>query len=137
MKSALYRFLRFRVAAPRRTEELPQKYLDLVSQDTVAPYFGVLDRLAREHHFQVLVAVFPRFTRNFAAYPLGEQHRFAQGLAERHRFAYLDLIGPFDDCRKASPEPIEVDNFHPSARGHRCAAEALAAKIAGELMAER
>jgi lysophospholipase L1-like esterase len=137
MKSALYRFFRFRVAAPRRTEELPRKYLDLVSQDTVADYFGVLENLAREHRFQVLVAVFPRFTRNFAAYPLGDQHRFAEELAERHHFSYLDLIVPFDQCRKESPEPIEVDNFHPSARGHRCAAEALAGKISAELMAGR
>lgn len=137
MKSALYRFLRFRLAAPRKVEELPKKYLDIVARDTVAEYFGVLEGLAEQNDFEVLVAVFPRFTRKLAAaYPphLAEKHAYAQGLAEKHGFAYLDLLGAFDACRKASPEPIEADNFHPSARGHRCAAEALAEKIGGEMM---
>lgn len=136
MKSALYRFIRFRLAAPRQVEELPQKYLDIVARDTVAEYFGVLEELAKQNGFEVLVAVFPRFTRKFAAYPphLAEKHAYAQGLAEKHRFAYLDLLSAFDECRKASPEPIEADNFHPSARGHHCAAAALAEKIGGEMM---
>jgi lysophospholipase L1-like esterase len=127
--SALYRFLHFRVLAARRPAELPQRYLDMVSRDTVADYFGVLHDLARDHRFDVLVVVFPRFVRNFAAYRLGDQHRFAQDLAARNGFRFLDLIAPFDRCRKASEVPIELDNFHPSAYGHRCAAAAIAAEI--------
>jgi len=74
----------------------------------------------------VLVAVVPRFVRNFKAYRFGRQHAYAQGLAAEHGFAFIDLIGAFSRCRDAGGEPIELDNFHPSAYGHRCAAEALA-----------
>ncbi|HXU45618.1 MAG TPA: SGNH/GDSL hydrolase family protein [Thermoanaerobaculia bacterium] len=134
-ESALYRFFRYRIFPPHPgpQDERVGKYLAEVSSDRVAEYFGVLEDLSRSRHFDVLVAVFPRFTKNFHAYPLGEQHRFAKDLAARHHFHYLDLIDPFQACRDASPEPIEVDNFHPNARGHRCAAEALAAKIRGEI----
>jgi lysophospholipase L1-like esterase len=126
--SALYRLLRFRVLAHRAPspQAEPDKYLAMVSNDTVAEYFGVLDDLSRQHGFKVLVAVVPRFVRTFSYYRFGDQHAFAQGLAAQHGFAYLDLIGAFSQCRAASAEPIELDNFHPSAYGHRCAAEALA-----------
>lgn len=152
VKSALYRFVRFRVLAPRRphtapatpaapapaggtagaaaaSDSGPQRYLDMVSADTVAPYFGVLRGLAREHHFQVLVAVFPRFVRTFSAYNFGSQHQFAADLAKENGFALADLLVPFSDCRKASPQPISTDNFHPSPYGHRCAAQAIARAI--------
>ncbi len=136
VKSALYRFFRYRVFPPHRGPADPQRveqFLADVSTDRVAEYFGVLDNLAQKNGFQVLVAVFPRFTKNFHAYPLGEQHAYAKNLAGQHKFHYLDLIDPFQACRDASPEPIEVDNFHPNARGHACAAEAMAGKILGEV----
>jgi lysophospholipase L1-like esterase len=126
MSSAIYRLVRFRVLAHRPPPPDPQQSLAMVSADTVAEYFGVLDRLADEHHFEVLVAVIPRFVRAFSRYHLGAQHAYALGLAEQHGFAAVDLIGAFDRCRNAASEPIELDNFHPSAYGHRCAAEALA-----------
>jgi lysophospholipase L1-like esterase len=139
VKSALYRFLRYRVtgAARRRPApaETPQHYLDLVSADTVAPYFGILKNLAAEHHFQVLVAVFPRFVRNFRAYPLGAQHQYVHDLAQQNGFALADLLVPFSDCRDAASapggagEPISTDYFHPTPYGHRCAAAALAKAV--------
>jgi lysophospholipase L1-like esterase len=130
-KSALYRFLRYRVMASKKPiERDPQRLLDQVAKDTVAQYFGELATLAREHDFEVLVAVVPRFTKNFRAYPLGDQHAYAEGLAKQHKFAYLDLISPLQACRESAPtDPIELDNFHPSATGHRCIAEALAGVI--------
>ncbi len=136
VKSALYRFFRYRVFPPHRGPADPKRveqFLADVSTDRVAEYFGVLDELSKQNGFEVLVAVFPRFTKNFHAYPLGDQHAYAKDLATKHQFHYLDLIDPFQACRDASSEPIEVDNFHPTARGHRCAAEALAGKILGEV----
>jgi lysophospholipase L1-like esterase len=134
VRSALYRFLRFRVlramtarrAAP---EPDPQHYLDLVSADTVAPYFGTLRQLADQHHFQVMIAVFPRFVRTFSYYPFGRQHQFVGDLARRNGFALVDLLVPFSDCRKAAAEPISSDNYHPSPYGHRCAAQAIAQAV--------
>jgi lysophospholipase L1-like esterase len=158
VKSALYRFVRFRALAAKRprpassapvapaaataeTTSAPdtagpaasgtaasptQHYLDLVSADTVAPYFGVLRDLARQHHFQVLIAVFPRFVRTFSSYNFGRQHQFVADLAKANGFALVDLLVPFSDCRRASAEPISSDNFHPSPYGHRCAAAAIA-----------
>jgi lysophospholipase L1-like esterase len=140
VKSALYRFLRFRVLAPRArsgaggglTPE-EQKGLDLVSGDTVAEYFGVLAGLAREHRFQVLVAVFPRIVKSFDFYRFRGQHVFVGDLARRQGFHLVDLLEPFARCRAASSTPIGADNWHPSAYGHRCAAEAIDRAILAEV----
>ena len=127
MWSALYRLVRFRVLAHRQPPPAdPQKYLEMVSGDTVAEYFGELEGLAHTHRFDVLVAVVPRFVRNFRHYRFGDQHAYARSLATQHGFGFVDLLGAFTQCRNAGGEPIELDNFHPSAAGHRCAAEALA-----------
>lgn len=158
VKSALYRFVRFRVLAARRPPPRPaaaaaggtgtggeaaaaagdegngpgagpQHYLDLVSADTVASYFGVLRQLAGQRRFQVLVAVFPRFVRTFSYYTFGRQHQFVAALAKENGFALVDLLVPFSDCRKASAEPISSDYFHPTPYGHRCAAAAIARAV--------
>jgi lysophospholipase L1-like esterase len=128
--SALYRLIRFRVlAAGRPRPPDPQTALAMVSQDTVAEYFGVLAGLARKNRFDVLVAVIPRFPHSFEGYRLARQHAYARRLAEQHGFHVVDLLGAFRRCRELSKVPIELDNFHPSAYGHRCAAEALAGVI--------
>ncbi len=106
-----------------------QHYLDLVSADTVAPYFGVLRQLSRQQGFQVMVAVFPRFVRSFGYYTFGRQHQFVRDLAKENGFALVDLLVPFSDCRKASAEPISSDYFHPTPYGHRCAAAAIARAV--------
>lgn len=140
VKSALYRFFRYRVfppvfsnrggpVDPKRVEQ----FLADVSTDRVAEYFGVLDELSKKNGFHVLVAVFPRFAKDFHHYPHAKAHDYARNLAALHHLHYLDLIEPFQACRDASPEPIEVDSFHANARGHRCAAEAMAGKILGEI----
>ena len=134
--SALYRFLRFRVLSHRETHvaDDPDKYLAQVSSDTVAPYFGELDALSKQSHFAVVVAVFPRFVKNFSYYRFNAQHEFAEGLARQRGFYFVDLLEPFSRCRESGSVPIQLDNFHPSAYGHRCAAEALADAIAGEVV---
>jgi len=138
VQSALYRFVRFRVLHPRARhvadqESEQQKYLDLVSGDTVAEYFGRLRELSQKNGFAVLVAVFPRFVRTFSYYKFGEQHRFARELTEKNGFYLVDLLEPLARCRETSTTPIELDNFHPSAYGHRCAAEAIAGVILGQI----
>jgi hypothetical protein len=132
--SALYRFMRFRVlAAAGRPVPAPdpRHYLELVSADTVKPYFGVLRQLAQDHRFQVLIAVFPRFVRSFNHYRFADEHGYVAGLARENGFSLIDLLVPFSTCRNASPEPISVEVYHPSAYGHRCAAEAVAPVVLG------
>ncbi len=120
--------------ADRQSEAEEQRLLAAVSGDTVAEYFGVLRDLSQKNGFKVLVAVFPRFVRTFNYYKFGAQHRFAQEQAQKNGFYFVDLLEPFARCRNATPAtPIELDNFHPSAYGHRCAAEALAGVILGEI----
>jgi lysophospholipase L1-like esterase len=135
LSSALYRLIRFRVLAGARPRPPdPADALAIVSRDTVSEYFGVLDELSKKHSFDVLVAVIPRFPRSFRAYRLGAQHAYARDLAQRHGFHFVDLIDAFSRCRDASSVPIELDNFHPSAFGHRCAAAALAEVIRDQIV---
>ena len=133
LDSALYRFVRYRVLAahqrPAVTEPALQAALDLISGDTVAEYFGVLAGLAKESHFQVLIAVFPRLVRNFHAYRFIDQHQYVAALSAQHGFQHLDLLDTMARCREHSPEPIGADNWHPAAAGHRCAAAAMAQAI--------
>ncbi len=134
--SALYRFFRYRIFPPQQGPADPkrvERYLAEVATDRVAEYFEVLEKLSKQNGFEVLVAVFPRFAKDFHRYPHAKEHTYARDLAARHTFHHLDLILPFQACRDASPEPIEVDPFHPNARGHACAAEALAGKILAEV----
>ena len=134
LHSALYRFLRFRVLAPRlpaaAADAEQQKQIDLVSGDTVAEYFGELSRLSKENGFQVVIAVFPRLVHNFHAYNYGDQHEYVAALSAKYGFHHLDLLEPFAHCREASPnKPLGADSYHPAPLGHRCAAEAMAQTI--------
>jgi lysophospholipase L1-like esterase len=132
LKSALYRFVRYRVVPPRpavASDAEVQKLTDLVSGDTVAEYFAKLGDLGSSGGFQVMVAVFPRIVRNFEHYRFGDQHEYVRNLCATHGFVHLDLLPEFARCREASPEPVGADNYHPSAAGHRCAAEAMARVI--------
>lgn len=135
VRSALYRFCKYRVLAPppARAEAASDRQLAALSGDTVAASFAELARVSRENRFEVLVAVFPRLVRDFQRYRFGDQHRFVAELTERHGFHRLDLLDPFACCREAADEPIAADNLHPSAYGHRCAAEAMAEAIQREV----
>ena len=133
LRSALYRFVRYRVAPPRpaaaSSDGELQRLTDLVSGDTVAEYFARLGDLGSREGFQVMVAVFPRIVRNFGRYRFADQHEYVRNLCETHGFVHLDLLPEFTRCREASSEPVGADNYHPSAYGHRCAAEAMARVI--------
>ncbi len=146
VKSAIYRFLRFRVLVPKEQRQGPvpatqeagkeesKKYLDLVSGDTVDEYFGVLRDLSREHHFDVMVAVFPYFVKSFGYYKHADQHAWVAAEAGKYGFHLLDLLTTMSKCRDANaPESINADNYHPNERGHRCAAEAMASQVLSEI----
>jgi lysophospholipase L1-like esterase len=142
LHSALYRFLRFRILAPRQRAETVdpelQKQIDLISGDTVAEYFGELSRLSKENGFQVVIAVFPRLVHNFHAYRYEDQHQYVAGLSAKYGFHHLDLLEPMTRCREATPsKPIGVDSYHPAPLGHRCAAEAMARVILDEVRPPR
>jgi len=132
LRSALYRFFRFRVLAarPQAADRELQQQIDLVSGDTVDQYFGELARLSKENGFQVVIAVFPRLVHNFHAYRYADQHEYVAALSAKYGFHHLDLLAPMARCREATPsKPIGVDSYHPAPLGHRCAAEAMARVI--------
>jgi lysophospholipase L1-like esterase len=135
VRSALYRFFKYRVAdpAPEQAAAASDRELADLSGDTVAESFADLARVSRQHHFDVLVAVFPRLVRDFQRYRFGDQHQFVAGLCEKDGFHRIDLLETFIHCREASDLPIGEDNAHPSAYGHHCAAEALADTILREI----
>jgi lysophospholipase L1-like esterase len=148
MKSALYRFLLFRVLARGQHAAVPDgplpgaavadaegsRSLALVSGDTVDEYLGELQKLAKSHRFEVLLTVFPYYPKNFNAYKRADQHRFAVAEGQKYGFHVLDLLETMARCRETSKEPINVDNFHPSPVGHRCAAAAMAELIRTEIV---
>lgn len=136
VKSALWRFLRYRAFPPRRQldEELRQ-YQELLSGDTVEPSFAELAELSRPADVPVLVAIFPRFPRWYSSYGYFEEHSAIAELSRRHGFRSLDLFGAFRACKAESKEPLGFDSFHPTAAGHACAARALAEEIEAYLPA--
>jgi lysophospholipase L1-like esterase len=130
-RSALYRALRFRVLPPPPPDpRLMHGYEELLEgEDTVAASMAHLADLAARHGFEVAVAVFPRLVRDFRRYRFADEHRFVEEIAARHGFLFVDLLPAFAVCRQATGETLSLDHFHPSATGHRCAAEAIATAI--------
>lgn len=134
VKSALYRFVRYRalpLLAGRDDSVRAEDYEEL-TKDTVEVAFGELAAMARDNDFEVLVVVFPTFG-DLADYPLRHVHDVMRYLAEENGFHYLDLLTAFQNCRRESPEPLAHDSYHPTARGHLCAATATASYIEGVL----
>jgi lysophospholipase L1-like esterase len=121
--SALYRFLRFRVLAPR---EDPAR-IALLSRDLVEVSLHELGRLAATHGFRAIVAVFPLFGE-LDPYPHGAYHDTLKAIAADAGLGYVDLLPAFQECAREGP--VALDVLHPSAAGHRCAARALADAIA-------
>jgi len=125
-RSALYRFLRYRVLRP----DHPPADDGLLDRDTVEEALADLHRLAEDGGFEVLMAVFPRLDA-LDPYPFEEDHRRVRASATHHRFAYLDLLPAFLACSRGGDGPVGFDAFHPTERGHDCAAEALAEQVRG------
>ena len=133
-RSALLRAFRYRVLPPPPPDpELARGYEELLAgEDTVAEAMADLAALAEEHGFRVAVAVFPRLVNDFRRYRFAAEHRHVAGIAERHGFLPIDLLPAFAACRQATGDSLKLDHFHPSAEGHRCAAEAVGeALVAG------
>lgn len=127
VKSALWRFLRYRAFPPHREiEEELRPYRELLAGDTVEASFAELAELSRQAKVPVQVILFPRFPRWYSSYGYEEEHLAIEKLSRRHGFRYLDLFGAFRACKAESKEPLAFDSFHPTARGHLCAARALA-----------
>ena len=122
-RSALYRFLRFRVLAPR---EDPGR-LALLSRDLVEVSLHELGRLARSHGFRTVVAVFPLFG-DLERYPHTAYHDTLKGIAAEAGLGHLDLLPALRECAREAP--VSLDVLHPGAFGHLCAARALAGAIA-------
>jgi lysophospholipase L1-like esterase len=131
-KSALFRFLYFGVffTFAGADDEIGKRFSGVLA-DTVEPSFERLAELSRAHNFKVIVGVFPMFRRqkaeNFESYSYMAEHAYVRALSEENHFDHLDLLEAFRACVKAGP--VAIDVYHPNERGHRCAAEALAAEI--------
>jgi lysophospholipase L1-like esterase len=125
-RSALYRFLYFRVLHRTREQNLEQREetLALLKQDSVEESFQLLRATASEHDFDVLVAVFPVFAK-VSDIRLAEHRRIAH-LSSANGFFHLDLSKAFTECSQQSEESISLDPLHPSVPGHACAATAIA-----------
>lgn len=123
-RSALFRFLRYRVFAP----DHPPADDGLLDRDSVDEAFAELHRLAGEGRFAVLVAVFPRLDA-LDPYPFQEEHAIVRARAISNGFAFFDLFPTFLECSRKGDGPVGFDPFHPTALGHDCAAAALAEQV--------
>jgi lysophospholipase L1-like esterase len=72
---------------------------------------------------------FPRLVNDFRRYRFADEHRYVEAIAAEHGFLFVDLLPAFVTCREETGDSLKLDHFHPSAEGHRCAAEAVAAAL--------
>ncbi len=120
---ALYRFLRYAVLERRRDEVASPG-----AGDTVEPSLRQLAKLSRRERFEVLLAVFPYLPRLYDR-EHARQHARLERLARELGFHHLDLRPAFRDCRARGSDKLRFDRYHPTAAGHRCAADAMAAAV--------
>lgn len=120
--SALYRFLRFQVLASA------QEDAGAAGEEAVARALDELAGMSRREGFEVLLAVFPYLPKLYDREHARQHARLAE-IARRNGFHHLDLRPAFRDCRLARPDRLRFDRYHPTAAGHRCAAEAMAEAV--------
>lgn len=118
---ALYRLLYYRVL--KRQSVRPSGY-DHLSVDTVAESFLELRKLAVVHGFEVTVVVFPDL-KLLDNYSRQSEHASVTALATENGFRVIDLLRSFQRCGGS----IAHDRYHPTAEGHRCAAEEIASAL--------
>jgi lysophospholipase L1-like esterase len=124
VQSALYRFLRYAVLESRRDEAAaPER------GNTVEPSLRELGKLSRREGFTVLLAVFPYLPKLYEP-EHAREHARLERLARELGFHHLDLRPAFQSCRGGSTR-LRFDRYHPTAAGHRCAAEAMAEAVRG------
>ena len=137
-RSALYRFLRYRVlAAPDQTSTAAAARQHTISQDHVDPYLQILGELSRAHGFEVIVAIFPLFDDpsifgDLQDYHLRDEHARVTLSASAAGLQTLDLLQDFQACERDNPEGLAIDQTHPNRAGHRCAGEAIARYLMDE-----
>jgi len=126
-KSALYRFVRFRLLAPDADDEKYREYKKYMTDNSVEEYVGELARVSESSDFKAVVVVFPQFTdRTFTAYRHNEDHAYIRSIAEAQDQRVFDLLPAFTTCRKEVEGSLHRDNLHPNKRGHTRAADAIA-----------
>ncbi len=118
---ALYRLIYYRVL--KRHSIRPSEY-DSLSVDTVAASFVELRKLATANGFEVAVAVFPDL-KMLDDYTRQSEHDSVRTLAVENGFQLIDLLPAFQRCGGG----IAHDRYHPTAKGHRCAAGAIASAL--------
>ena len=123
-QSALYRFVRYRVFAP----DHPADDDGLLNRDSVEEALQELHHLAEEEGFAVLVAVFPRLDA-LDPYPFRADHALVRSRAAYQGFSFEDLLPAFLACSHTGDGPVGFDAFHPTERGHDCAARAIADQV--------
>ncbi len=106
-----------------RRQQRPLEYAAL-AEDTVAASFVRLARLAQEHGFAVMVAVFPDLD-DLRSYYFAAEHRFVAELSARNGFYHLDLLEPL----RVGQREVRADRYHPNELGHRVAGRAMASFI--------
>lgn len=126
-KSALYRFVRFRLLAPDADDEKYREYKKYMTDNSVEEYVGELARVSESSDFKAVVIVFLQFTdRTFTAYRHNEDHAYIRSIAEAQDQRVFDLLPAFTTCRKEVEGSLHRDNLHPNKRGHTRAADAIA-----------
>lgn len=96
------------------------------TKNSVDNSFNELSVLSKQHNFQVLVIVVPRFD-DLLNYPFQQEHVKIKNYAKDNGFYYLDLLLYFQECSKK--EIVYIDIYHPSEYGHICAAKSTASYI--------
>ena len=130
--SALFRYVYFGFLFEHAGagDEVERRFAGVYA-DTVKQSFERLAELSRTHEFSVIVSVFPLFRKKkaerFEGYSFQSEHAYVRTLSEENGFLHLDLLETFRVCVREGS--VAIDVYHPNARGHRCAAEALAKQI--------
>ena len=138
VRSALYRFLRYRVfpSAPWAAAGGGADLKERVSSNTTEDAFHELRRVAMSAELPVLVAIFPELT-DLSEYRYQGEHRRIASLSRELGFHSIDLLDIFKFCEAMIDGEIGYDRYHPTPPGHRCAAEAIAAFIEDKILNAR
>ena len=133
VSSALFRFVAVRLDLwdLRRLAQLPRRieqHMDALAPDNVRSGLKRLAELAREHHFEVLVALWPRFHAAGVSEPAGP----GEVAAREHGLRVLRLSDAFrrTPCETTPAKCFTTgDGMHPNVRGAAVAADALAKEL--------
>ena len=92
----------------------------------VVSSFDKLSDLARRHHFEVVVVIWPLVT-DYARYAFTPVHGWVKEQAEKHGFVTVDLLPAFSRIPYRNLQLSAEDNVHPNSLGHQLAVDTLLA----------